>query len=167
MKKFIPSRFLFLSIASVASAAGPNSYTVERVLKDSTTMSLIELNEQTVFCTARGYGNVQLKVSVPELDELAHFDHRVVGERLPCITGGACSDALQPGLLIRPNERFALAPIRVILKETLQIDPDAKTCQRMLQEEVRSVIREHRFDHFKYSEMKDADYEKCVATDGI
>lgn len=164
MKQLIPSAFFFLSIVSGALA---EPYYVERILKDATTMTLIELNSQTVFCTARGYGNVQLKVSVPELDELAHFDHRVLGEGLPCMTGGACSEVLQPGALIRPNERFALAPIRVILKESLKIDYDAKTCERLVSEDVKSVIRDHRFEHHKYSEWKSADYEKCLASDGL
>jgi hypothetical protein len=58
----------FVFIAGQASAR-----VVERVLKDETTMVALELNSENVFCTELGYGSVQLKINVPELDFLAHF----------------------------------------------------------------------------------------------
>lgn len=150
---------LFLMLPMMASAS---PYTVQSVLKDTTTIVALDLNPKTVFCTARGYGTVQLKVSVPDLDWLAHFDHRVVGEGLPCITGGACSEALQPGNIIDLNEPVVLAPIRVVLKQTLSIDEDAKTCTQTLTENITSLIRGKPFTHVRGSEPVPMDLEKCL-----
>jgi hypothetical protein len=145
-------------------AATANAATRTRVLKDTTTLIALELTPQTVFCTARGYTSIQLKVSVPELDDLAHFDHRVVGENLPCITGGACDDAFQPGGIIRPDERFAIVPMQVVLTENLTINDEARTCFRSLHERVTSTIRDKPFSHVKGSAAVQVDYEKCLAS---
>lgn len=145
--------------ATVAQAA--DSEEVVRVLKDSTTFVGLELNNQSVFCTSRGYGTVQLKVSVPDLDWLAHFDHRVVGERLPCITGGVCGDDLQPNLLVKAEEPVVSAPIRVILREALVADYDQQHCKRQLREEVQSLIRGIRFTHHKAGKWEDVEWLKC------
>src|SRR6187551_3279835 len=61
--------------ATVQGATSPPTV-VERVLKDETSWVAIELNSQTVFCTAVGYSSAMLKVSIPDLDWIAHFDHR-------------------------------------------------------------------------------------------
>ncbi len=102
-----------------------------------------------------------------ELDWLAHFDHRVVGEGLPCITGGACSDVLNPGNLIDPKEKISVAPIRVILSERLLMDQEKKTCQRILEETVKGLVRGKIFQHFRYDSLKDVDFEKCEKVAGV
>lgn len=148
-----------LLMLPMMAAAEP--YTVDSVLKDTTTVVALDLNPKTVFCTARGYGTVQLKVSVPDLDWLAHFDHRVVGEGLPCITGGACSEALQPGNIIDLNDPVVLAPVRVVLSQTLTVDDNAKTCTQRLNEEVTSLIRGRTFKHYRSSDATPLDMAKC------
>jgi hypothetical protein len=156
---------LLLAMVLVQAQAYGAPVRVSRVLKDSTTIVALELTNQSVFCTDLGYGNVQLKVNVPDLDWLAHFDHRVVGEGLPCITGGECSDALNPGSIIDPNERLAIVPVRVILTERLWIDEEKKTCHRFLEEEIKSHIRGRNFYHHRTDDdAAPADFEKCVKT---
>jgi hypothetical protein len=147
---------LFLPTFAMAE---PNSY--ETVLKDTTTIVALDLNPKTVFCTARGYGTIQLKISVPDLDWLAHFDHRVVGETLPCITGGECIGELQPGKIIDLNEPITLAPVQVVLKQVLEVDDAAKTCSQTLNEEIHSLIRGKPFNHFKFGDTTPLDYAKC------
>ncbi len=150
---------VFLIALPTLAIAEP--YTVERTLKDSTTMVALDLNASTVFCTDRGYSNIQLKVSVPDLDVLAHFDHRVVGEDLPCITGGLCGGDLTPDAVIDAKEPIVFAPIRVILKETLTIDHDAKSCTRSLTERISSLIRGRLFNHERSSDAEPLAFEKC------
>lgn len=149
---------LFLMLPMMAAA---EPYTVETVLKDTTTIVAVDINPKTVFCTDRGYSNIQLKVSLPDLDWLAHFDHRVVGERLPCITGGACSDALQPGNIIDLNEPIVLAPVRVVLTQTLTVDDASNACTQTLSEEITSLIRGRTFKHFRAGEPTPIDMAKC------
>lgn len=153
---------------ALASSAQAEPVAVTRVLKDTTTIVSIPLNAETVFCTDRGYGNVQLKVSVPDLDWLAHFDHRVVGEGQPCITGGACEGGNGPDAILDADHPIELVPIRVVLKETLTIDEAAKTCTRYLTEEVTSLIRRHKFEHYRFADQATpVALEQCLAVQGL
>ncbi|MEZ4815930.1 MAG: hypothetical protein R3A80_12135 [Bdellovibrionota bacterium] len=149
----------FLVITGAASNAA--SYTVERVLKDETTMVALALNETNVFCTPLGYGTVQLKINVPELDHLAHFDHRVENEGFPCITGGVCSNENSPTSILH-GEKLVAVPIRVILSETLTLDYETKTCTRTLSEKVKSHIKNRDFGHFRSGEPVAQPYESCL-----
>ena len=133
----------------------------QRVLQDETTMVALELTPDSVFCTDRGYGNVQLKVSVPDLDHLAHFDHRVVGEERPCITGGQCSIDLQPGDILNPEERLAIVPMRVTLTQNVEMDFQNRTCKTRLSERVRSHIRGIDFNHYRAGTQVETDFEAC------
>jgi hypothetical protein len=121
----------------------------------------LSLTEKTVFCTDRGYGNIQLKVSVPDLDWLAHFDHRVASEGLPCITGGRCTSNLGPGDILDPNDRIAVVIVRVGLWETLRIDREKRTCERSLEERVKANIRGHEFNHARGANLGVVDFEQC------
>jgi hypothetical protein len=160
MKKLLPS-LLVLAIATPALAQSqPESVT--QVLKDDTTFVALALNDKTVFCTQFGYGEPELKVSVPDLDWLAHFDHRVVGELLPCMAAGPCSENLQPGNIIDPTAPITRVPVRVVLKASYVIDHTQKTCERTLQEEVHSVIRDRRFTHGRTGAPEAVDYDLCV-----
>jgi len=138
-----------------------------RVLKDTTTMVAIDLNETTAFCTDRGYGNIQLKVSVPDLDILAHFDHRVVGEGQPCITAGRCSPSNGPGAIIDPKEPMAVVPMRVVLEDLVTIDEATATCSHQLRETVTSLIRGKKFSHLRSGLLEPMSYEKCLKLAGL
>ena len=142
--------------------SGNESRTITRVLKDSTTMVALDLDASTVFCTDRGYGNVQLKVSVPDLSVLAHFDHRVIGENKPCITGGECKGTNVPSSILNPDKKIEVAPIRVILSQTLYINDENKTCSGYLLETINSYIRGIPFQHMREGELEPLDYEKCI-----
>jgi hypothetical protein len=156
MKKLI---MVLVGLLSIDAFADP--VVVHRVLKDQTTMIALDLNDTSVFCTQRGYGNVQLKISVPDLDWLAHFDHRVEGEGLPCITGGRCTGTLTPAAIIDPADKISVVPMRVILTDELTIDDTAKTCTRQLREDVKSHIRGRNFFHQMWGANESVDYEKC------
>jgi hypothetical protein len=150
-----------LGIATRAQAAPEVR---SRVLKDTTTWIAIQLDDKSVFCTERGYGELELKVSVPDMDWLAHFDHRVVGETLPCIAGGACVAGSQPSDILQSQNPVDVAPLRVVLSEQITIDHTAKTCQRRLSEAVSADIRGKQFTHFRAGDPTPDTYDKCVAT---
>lgn len=149
----------FIALQTTTAMGAPIE--LRRVLKDTTTAVALELNPKTVFCTDRGYGNVQLKVSVPDLDWLAHFNHRVAGEGLPCITGGRCAPGNEPGDILDPSERVALASMRVILTERIQIDTEEKTCAHRLEEQIEGRIRGREFQHARGNDWAPWDIEKC------
>lgn len=160
MKKNLLS-FVILGLTTVSSAfAAPIE--MSRVLRDQTTTVALDLNEKSVFCTDRGYGNVQLKISVPDLVWLASLDHRVAGEKIPCITGGRCTNALDPKDILS-SERIAVTRLRVILTEHIRLDAAARTCVSTLEESVAGIIRGHKFNHLVYDNERRVDYEICAA----
>jgi len=153
------------SEAAATTVSTPGTYT--RVLRDATTNVVIELTDTSVFCTDLGYGNVQLKINVPDLDSLTEYDHRVFGEGQPCIAGGACEEGNKPSDVLDPTDAFAVVPIHVWLTERLDLDGTAKTCSRTLTENVEAVVRGHGFTHVRYGEVETVAYEKCRRTVGF
>ena len=91
-----------------------------------------------------------------------------VGEGLPCITGGACIDGRGPEAILEADHPTESVPIRVVLKETLTIDEAAKTCTRYLTEEVSSLIRRHKFEHYRFADQATpVALEQCLAVLGL
>lgn len=144
-----------------APAPGEPTYHT-RVLRDATTSTVLKLATDTVRCSAQGYGQFELKISVPDLDWLAYFDHRVEDEGQPCMTGGACTADFRPADIIDAEEPFVTAPIRVVLTELLEVRPNDRTCTRSLEETVTTTVRGHAFAHFRASEPTPVDYATCL-----
>lgn len=135
----------------------------ERTLKDTTTWIALSLNEGTVFCSAIGYGSSFLKVSVPDLDWLAHFDHRADTLGLPCAAAGECSDVLNPETILQSRPGVESVALRVILTEVLSVDVEGQRCQRWLREEVQAVVRGVPLRHRVQGEPQEVPFETCRA----
>ncbi len=155
---------LGLVLATLGGAMAAKAAPVElaRTLKDTTTTIALDLNEKTVFCTVQGYSSLQLKVSVPDLDWLAHFNHRVPGESLPCMTAGMCTPELGPKDILAAG-RVGLTRVRVVLVQRISLDADAKTCESVLEETVTANLRGHAFSHFRAGENRPIDFDLCQA----
>lgn len=136
---------------------------VRRALRDQTTDIALALNEQTVFCSAQGYSASFLKVSVPDLDWLAHFDHRVDSAGLPCAAAGECSDTVTPQSLLGANASLSVVPVRVVLTERLILDAGARTCLRQLVETVTIQLKDRVLRHSAEDDLTAFPYEKCAA----
>ena len=134
---------------------------VEHTLKDTTTTIALMLNEETVFCSAIGYGLAFLKVSVPDLDWLAHFDHRADTLGLPCAAAGACSEVLGPDTILQSRPGIESVEVRVILTEVLSVDVEGQRCQRLLREEVSTVVRGVPLRHQVQGEPEEVPFETC------
>lgn len=141
----------------------PQPGEVVRVLRDQTTTIALALTPQTVFCSAVGYSASFLKVSVPDLDWLAHFDHRVEETGLPCAAAGPCSETVTPEALLSANPRLALVPVRVVLSEHLKLDPDERTCTRRLVEKVTIELTDRVLRHSVEGEPAAWPYDACAA----
>lgn len=135
----------------------------ERVLRDTTTKIALALNTDTVFCSALGYSVSFLKVSVPDLDWLAHFDHRVEAAGLPCAAAGACSETVTPEGLLAGNPALSVVPVRVVLTEKLTLDTSARTCSRQLVEKVTIQLADRVLRHSAEGDIELWPYEKCAA----
>lgn len=71
-----------------------NVFGAERVLISDSKITDVELNTDTVRCSAKGYGLAELKVNIKGLDGWTLFNHSnikagdLAGQ--PCMTAGAC-----------------------------------------------------------------------------
>jgi hypothetical protein len=133
-----------------------------RTVKDQTTLIDLQLDEMTVFCTALGYGATFLKVSIPHLDQLAHFDHRVEGTNLPCAAVGECSEEMNADHILQGRPGIEQVSLRVVLIEHLERDWDLHTCQRQLVEDVSAVIRGVPVHHHVEGELEAVGLEHCA-----
>lgn len=137
--------------------------TRSRLLKDTTTSIAVALSDATVFCSELGYGLSFLKVSVPDLDWLAHLNHRVEATGLPCAAAGACSDTLNPETILQGAPGLAPASVRVRLFEYLYVDAATGTCSRVLFERVDAVVRGVPLRHFATSAPEPLMQPMCAA----
>lgn len=141
----------------------PDSGELRRVVKDATTPIDLELNEGTVFCSAIGYGVAFLKVSMPQLDALAHFDHRVEASGLPCAAVGACDELLGPDTVLQGQPGVERVAVRVTLVEVLRFDRSRGRCTRQLQEDVFTVVRGVTLRHHAEDQPVAVGFGVCAA----
>ena len=135
---------------------------IERLIAETTNVTRVRLDAGTVRCSDLGYGNRQLKVSVPALKMFAVFDHSNLGETEPCITAGRCrpgndvSDILIPGLGDEEN-----ITLHVALVEVMELDRANGVCHRELQERVRSTVRGKAFTHLRQVGLGQVPLSRC------
>jgi hypothetical protein len=128
------------------------------ILKDSKAIDQ-EVNEETVICSAIGYGQAEVKISIKELDGWTIFDHSNAsfgdGKGLPCMTAGICKKPwTKVGFsiedVIQNNERVEkivvdreLVETRILVRDENQF----RSCQRTLTENLRTVVGGIPFTH--------------------
>jgi len=150
------------AIARPRTRRGPmKSGDVQRVLSDKTSWVALALNDDTVFCSAIGYGVSFLKVSVPDLDWLAHFNHRANTLGLPCAAAGECTDLLNPESIVQSRPGVEAVEVRVILTEVLRIDMEGQRCSRWLKEAVEAKVRGVQLRHHVDGPAEQVPFEQC------
>ncbi len=138
-------------------------WVLTRTVSDVTTPISLELNDTSVFCTVLGYGGENfLKVSIPQLDSLAHFDHRVEGTNLPCAAVGECTPQMNADNILQNNPGIEPVDLRVDLTEKRFLDGDAQTCQRQLIEDVSAVVRGVPLHHHVEGELETLTLAECT-----
>jgi hypothetical protein len=149
--------------APVPTRARPLPAELRTVLRDVTTPIDLLLSEDTVFCSAIGYGLSFLKVSIPQLDELAHFDHRVEEAGLPCAAVGACDAELGPQSVLQGKPGVERVSVRVVLTEVIRIDEEAGACSRQLLEDVFTTVRGNELRHHEEDARSPMSFDDCRA----
>lgn len=135
---------------------------LQRVVHDTTTRVSLRLDDETVFCSAIGYGVSFLKVSMPDLDRLARFDHRADPAGLPCAAAGACTDDFGPQSILQGRPGHEAVDVRVTLREFLRVDVERQRCRRWFQEDVEAVVRGVTLRHRVESDVEPVPFEQCV-----
>lgn len=151
-------------IVEVQTTVLPHGQWVQtHVVQDVTTPISLQLDDTSVFCTSLGYGgDYFLKVSIPQLDALAHFDHRVEGTNLPCAAVGACTAQMNTENIIQGNPGLEPVDLRVVLTEKRILDGDAQTCSRQLVEDVSAIVRGVPLKHHVEGAVETAALSDCT-----
>jgi hypothetical protein len=162
------SKFFAITVCTLISSPAFANLVKERIVSEQTVESILELNKDTVRCSAIGYGQSELKVSVPDLQDIAFFNHANRGETLPCITAGPCKFAFRPegpgfvpGDILKDDAPNATVQLHVILKEEFVLDEAHKICERTLKEDVSTSIRNIPFAHHREGFLGTFPYELC------
>ena len=157
---------LFLSLTLVGSFGVAHAENSETVVHDTTTWVELDLNSQTVLCSAADYGQLFLKVGIPELARITLLDHQNVGAHAPCVAAGRCAPGNMPSDIIDPAHPTELVPIDVKAVRFDNVDTKAKTCETTLFERVHLTIRGIEFTHERSVELGTRQYQDCVASLG-
>jgi hypothetical protein len=157
-----PPAMVMPAVKKTETVRGLEFGSFKRTLGDVTSPSELTLDDTTVFCSALGYGASFLKVSVPALDELAHFDHRVSALGLPCAAAGACTDTFGPESILQGRPGVEQVAIRVVLTEVLRFDAVAGTCTRHLEETVTTSVRGVPLRHHAEDEAVRVPVDRCL-----
>jgi hypothetical protein len=168
MKKLISLAVLTMAFSQASFA---ERLTVSKVVSKGEHKVVIRLDETTVRCSSLGYGRTELKISVPQLEWIAIFDHSNIGESVPCMTAGQCEQifsngdvlpGLRPSDIIRSSEPRGETSIEVTLTEHLMIDTEKKTCTRSLEEDLKADLRRQNFTHSRIKFIREYPFEICM-----
>lgn len=151
----------FMIFGLGAGAWAQNTQIKEKILRDEQVPSTLQLDEQSVRCSALGYGTSQLKISVPDLKWVAIFDHINVGESEPCMSAGLCTPERNPESLIGGGVKSTSVTLHHVLKEVYTLDLAAKTCQRTLKENLDTLVEGIPFFHERSADLGSFPFEFC------
>lgn len=157
MKKFIVLAVLMTSSAWAAES--------RVLLKDSKVLD-VEVNTDTVICSAKGYGLEELKINIKGLDGWTILDHSNLrfgdNSGLPCMTAGACklpwnenSKDFSIDDIIQSNPRVEKVEVfreltearRLVRTQAGDQSNDPLRCEKSLIEKLRAVIGGVTFNH--------------------
>ncbi len=151
-----------------------NVFAGERViLNDSKKMDAV-VNEETVLCSALGYGLEELKINIAGLDGWTILDHSNIKfgdtRALPCMTAGHCKRrANGPGLsvdsVLQSNPRVEGIVVNRVLVEVRNEGTnefDEKVCYRTLREELKTIVGGVPFFHVRMSPSEEFPLNACV-----
>lgn len=151
MKNLIALSLVLGSFNAMASTGS-----TKILLTDSKVLEA-EVNDETVRCSAFGYGMRELKINIKALDGWTLLDHTNLrfGEinPAPCMTAGACKGNLGPlkiGFsiddIIQGNPRVEKITVnRQVLEVKYPLDNES--CQRSLVENLETVVGGVKFHH--------------------
>lgn len=151
-----------ISLAIMVTGASAASAAIEsriRVVKDESYEISVTVQEGDVRCSELGYGNKELKISVPDLKWISRFDHTNVGEVQPCMTAGRC----RPGNLVEDliQGKPGVETTTLHQKVTEEITISDTGCSRAVVEHVEMNVRGKTFRHSRAQELAELPVELC------
>ena len=134
----------------------------ETIVHKTSTTTSIQLNTETVLCSAADYSGLHLKVLIPKLASLTLLDHQNTGAGAPCVAAGACGPGRMPADVIDPNKPSETVTLNVTAVRRDETDTEAMTCETELVERVNVTIRGFEFKHERSSWIASRPFSDCV-----
>lgn len=154
-------KIVLLTVTLLAPALA-SAETLEREISRVSHNINVAVNAGSVRCSALGYGALELKVDVPDLDWAASFNHRQLGEGKPCMTAGVCGGDLTPAKLRAAGEGDVATVLEVVHREVAMIDRARGTCSRELVEEVELELHGISFHHRRSTPLLALTAAQCL-----
>lgn len=139
----------------------------EKVVTKNVAQVEIELNQQTVLCSAADYGASFLKILIPALADLTVMDHQNTGAGAPCVAAGMCE--LFPGSggfnttdILDGSAPTELVDIEVTLTRVFRLDHEKKTCNVSLREDVLTEVRGIELTHIRFVTLGERPFDDCL-----
>lgn len=136
--------------------------TLEKEVSRNSYPIQVAVHASSVRCSALGYGALELKVDVPDLDWAAAFNHRQRGEGKPCMTAGVCGGDLTPEKLRAAGEGDISTELWVVHTEVATLDRAHGTCTRELVEEVSMTLHGIDFAHRRSAPLSKLTVAQCL-----
>lgn len=153
------------TLAAAAALILPSLVHAETLSKEVSRENVdiqVTINAASVRCSALGYGALELKVDVPDLDWSATFNHRQLGEGKPCMTAGVCSSTLSPEILRAKGEGDIPTQLLVVHTEEAYVDRTHGTCSRELVEVLSMELHGIRFTHQRRAPLANLTAAQCL-----
>ena len=148
-----------LMITGLVLAQGAMAETKTTVIQDTTRAMKVQLNQQTVLCSAADYGAMFLKILIPDLAEVTVLDHRNIGAGAPCVAAGMCRTDNMPADILDVDRPSEVVPVRVVLTKTATLNKDV--CTIRLVETLEIPIRGKVFTHRRSINVGKRNAEDC------
>src|SRR5262245_56707741 len=104
MSQLARTSMILLGLVAGTATANATVTFNETVIHATTKSVEIDLNSNTVICSAADYGALYLKVLIPELAGITLLDHQNLGAGAPCVASGLCEPGHEPSDIIDPNK---------------------------------------------------------------
>ena len=161
-KLFSKSLIAAVAAAVLGTPLLASAETLEKEVSRTTYGITVAVNASSVRCSALGYGSLELKVDVIDLDWAAAFNHRQLGEGKPCMTAGVCGGSLTPAKLRAAGEGDIPTNLLVVHKEVATLDRARGTCTRELVEELSMELHGIEFQHHRSAPLAAVSATQCL-----
>lgn len=148
-------------IAFLGFSASADWESRSKLLVDTNHQIQVAIKEGDVRCSDLGYGNMQLKISVPALKYLSSFDHTNEGELQPCMTAGRCRPGNNPEDLLAGGPGVENTVLNQKISEEVSFDSVRGECQRMIKEVVEMTVRGKTFHHTRFLSLGEHSLALC------
>jgi len=154
--KFLASLMFFVSF----SVSAQSDKLIKEISRHTVTIP-VKMSQDTIRCSAVGYGMPELKIDVPALDYAASFQHRNFGEGQPCMTAGRCDEVGGPEVILSGGEEEITTELTVIHQEVAWLDEVRNTCFRQIEEHLEMNVRGHIFTHKRAATLNEISADLC------